>query len=120
MRTVFRSGFVVVSQALIVLTTCASAPDAEALATALVEERLAACVNVLPAVASIYRWDGRIHRDQESMLVIKTTTDRFEAVERAIQSRSSYELPEVLAIAAERGSAAYLKWLSDAIGTPKE
>lgn len=115
-----RFGFAVVSRALIVLTTCGNALDAEALARALVEERLAACVNVLPAVASIYRWDDRVHRDQESLLVIKTTSERFHAVEQTIQARSSYELPEVLAIAAERGSSAYLEWLRDAVATPKE
>jgi len=109
-----------VSRTLIVLTTCGSASDAEALAQALVEQRLAACVNVLPGIASIYRWDNRVQRDRESLLVIKTTTERFEAVERTIQVRSTYDLPEVLAIAAERGSAAYLEWLGDAVQPPKE
>ncbi len=105
---------------MIVLTTCGSASDAEVLAEALVGDRLAACVNVLPGIASIYRWENRVQRDREHLLVIKTTTDRYAAIEQMIQARSTYSLPEVLAVAADQGSAAYLAWLSDAVEPPKE
>ena len=100
------------SRALVVLTTCANAEEASALATALVEQRLAACVSSLADVTSTYRWQGRLQHDRESLLVIKTTEERFPAVERMIQARSSYELPEVLAVPVQVGSAAYLSWLA--------
>ena len=105
---------------LLVLTTCASADAAERLASSLVEERLAACVNTLERVRSTYRWQGRVERDQESLLVIKTTEARLPEVEAAIRARSSYELPEVLAIPVHGGSAAYLGWLADSVAERKE
>ena len=100
---------------MLVLTTCASPEEARKLATALVEQRLAACVNAVSGVASTYRWQGAVRQDQESLLVIKTTQARFAALERAIRERSSYELPEVVAIPIAAGSSAYLEWLSAAV-----
>lgn len=100
---------------LLVLTTCGSVEEAENLARGLVEEHLAACVNVVPRVLSTYRWQGRVEHGEESLLVIKTTAARYADVERAIGERSSYELPEVLAIRAETGSAAYLDWIIDSV-----
>ena len=105
---------------LLVLTTCASEDEAERLAASLVEERLAACVNTLGRVRSTYRWQGRVEREQESLLVIKTTEARLAEVEQAIRDRSSYEVPEVLAIAVHGGSAAYLGWLADSVAERKE
>ncbi len=98
-----------------VLTTCADAEEARALAAALVEQRLAACVSSLDGVMSTYRWQDRLERDQESLLVIKTTEARYEAVEQLIRERSSYELPEVLAVPVLEGSSAYLSWLGAAV-----
>jgi periplasmic divalent cation tolerance protein len=103
------------SQALLVLTTCGNAADAGTLATLLVERRLAACVNAVAQVTSIYRWEDRVQRDQETLLVIKTTADRFPAVEAAIRAHSSYELPEVLAIPVAAGSAPYLDWVRESV-----
>ncbi len=100
---------------LLVLTTCGSAEDAQRLATALVELKLAACVNTVNNVASTYRWAGAVQRDQESLLVIKTTEARLPALEAAIRERSSYELPEVLAIPVHGGSAGYLAWLAESV-----
>ena len=81
-------GRIGVSRSLIVLTTCGSVRDAEALAEALVEQRLAACVNVLPGIASIYRWDNRVQRDRESFLVINAAAEKFDVVERTMQALS--------------------------------
>ena len=90
---------------LLVVTTCADAEQGRELAAALVRERLAACVNAVPRVASTYRWDGKIEQADECLLLIKTTRDRFEALEQAIKTRSRYELPEIIAVAVDRGSA---------------
>ena len=103
------------SRALVVLTTCGNAQEAERLATELVERKLAACVNTIERMASTYRWRGQIERSQESLLVIKTTAERYPAVEQAIRERSSYELPEVLALPVEQGSMGYLEWLAAAV-----
>jgi periplasmic divalent cation tolerance protein len=103
-----------------VLTTCASADAAQRLAEALVEQRLAACVNTLGGVQSTYRWQGRVEREQESLLVIKTTEARLTEIEKAIRQHSSYELPEVLAIPVEGGSAAYLDWVAESVAERKE
>lgn len=105
---------------LLVLTTCASEDEAATLAASLVEQRLAACVNTLGRVQSTYRWQGGVEREQESLLVIKTTETRLAAVEQAIRDRSSYEVPEVLAIPVHGGSAAYLDWLADSVTERKE
>ena len=105
---------------LLVLTTCASAEDADRLAASLVEQRLAACVNALGQVQSTYRWQGRVEREQESLLVIKTTEARLAEIEKVIRERSSYEVPEVLAIPVHGGSAAYLGWLADSVAERKE
>ncbi len=101
-----------------VLSTVGSAEDAERIARALVERRLAACVNVVPGLVSIYRWKGGVERDDERLLVIKTRRDRFEALKEAIASLHPYEVPEVLALPVEAGSAAYLAWLDDAVAEP--
>ena len=103
------------SGTLLVLTTCASAADAKTLATALVEQRLAACVNVVADATSIYRWQGAVQQEQESLLVIKTSRERYAALEQAIKERSSYELPEVIALDVVAGSARYLDWLAAAV-----
>jgi periplasmic divalent cation tolerance protein len=82
----------------LVLSTCPDAQAADTLATALVEERLAACVNVLPGVRSTYRWQGRIERDDEVLLLIKTTADRQDALIARLQALHPYELPEAVAV----------------------
>lgn len=100
---------------LLVLTTCASPEEAERIASALVERRVAACVNTVKGVVSTYRWEGRVVRDEECLLVIKTTEARFEALEAAIRETSSYELPEVVAVRIAAGSVPYLAWLAGAV-----
>jgi uncharacterized protein involved in tolerance to divalent cations len=103
------------SRTLVVFTTCATPEAAKRLAAELVEQRLAACVNTLSGISSTYRWQGAVQQEQECLLVIKTTEARFAALEQAILERSSYELPEVLAIPVHAGSARYLDWLRAAV-----
>lgn len=100
---------------MLILTTCASAEEADGLASQLVGAREAACVNRISNVLSTYRWQGDIHNDQEILLLIKTTEDQLAAVERTIRERSSYELPELIAVRVDTGSAAYLNWLTEAV-----
>ena len=95
----------------IVLTTLGAQADAAAFARVLVDERLAGCVNVLPAMTSVYRWKGAIEEDREQQLVIKTTSDRVEALEARLHELHPYELPEFLVVAATDGSAGYVAWL---------
>ena len=103
------------SQTLLVLTTCGSPADAGSLATLLIEQRLAACVNAVERVASTYRWRDRVQTDQETLLVIKTTAARYPQVEQAIRQHSKYELPEVVAIPVTAGSSAYLDWVRESV-----
>lgn len=105
------------SETLLVLSTCGQLDEAEGLAEALVAGRLAACVNLVPAMRSVYRWEGDVERAEEVLLLIKTTRDRLGAVEAAIRSRSSYELPEVVAIPVAGGSAEYLEWIGASVAT---
>lgn len=98
---------------LIVYCTCPDAATADALAQALVSERLAACVNVLPGVRSTYRWQGRVETGDEVLLLIKTTTDRLDALGARVQALHPNELPEVLAVEAIGGLAPYLDWVAE-------
>ncbi len=100
---------------LLVLTTAGSESQGQAIARALVERRLAACVTVLGSACSVYRWDGRIVEEEERPLLIKTTAERFEAVRATIRELHTYEVPEVLALPIERGDPAYLEWLARAV-----
>jgi periplasmic divalent cation tolerance protein len=105
------------AEPLIVLTTCGDPREAERLATELVEMRLAACVNALPQVASTYRWNAAVERSEEVLLLIKTTRERYPELEARIRSRSSYELPEVLAVPIAGGSPEYLGWIRSSLET---
>jgi periplasmic divalent cation tolerance protein len=100
----------------IVLTTAGSEEEARKIALALVERRLAACVNVVPQVESIYRWQGNVESSREWLLIVKTTKERFPAVRDAINELHSYELAECISLNIEDGSAAYLEWLGDSVG----
>ncbi len=97
--------------ALIVFCTCPDVASAERIATALVEQRLAACVSRLPGVVSIYRWEGAIERAEEVQLLIKTTAGAFDALKRAVLALHPYELPELLAVEAAAGLQPYLDWI---------
>ncbi len=96
---------------LLLLTTCPDAETARAIGRALVERRLAACVNLLPGALSIYRWRDGIEEEAEVVLLIKTRADRYAELEAALSVLHPYELPECIAVSIERGSTPYLQWL---------
>lgn len=96
---------------IVVLSTCDSEKQAALLARHLVEQRLAACVNILPHVRSIYRWNEKVEDSGEWMLVIKSRRDLFVALRAAIEKIHSYEVPEMIALPVLDGSEAYLRWL---------
>ncbi len=95
----------------IVLTTCPDSESAERLASQLVEMRLAACVNVVPGIRSVYRWKGEVVKDNELLLVIKSRADRFEALRQTIIDNHPYELPEVIAVSVSDAHLPYLAWI---------
>ena len=97
------------------LTTVADEAAAERIAKALVDGRLAGCVTRLPGVVSTYRWEGRRQQDTEVLLLIKTTEAVYEALAEELESLHDYELPEVLAVPVDKGSPAYLSWLTAAV-----
>jgi periplasmic divalent cation tolerance protein len=100
----------------VVLTTLAADADAAALARTLVQERLAACVNVLPVMMSFYRWKGAIEQDREQQLVIKTAPAQLSALEARIRELHAYDVPEFLVLTVSGGSAAYLQWIRECTG----
>ena len=104
------------SEFVIVLTTLPIEKDAEEFAAQLVEERLAACVNVLPAMRSVYRWKDVIERADERQLIIKTSAARLPGLEARIRELHPYEVPEFIVLAIVQGSADYLSWLSGVVG----
>lgn len=95
----------------IVLCTAPDPATAESLARAVVEARLAACVNLLPGVHSVYRWQGKIQQDHETLLIIKTRRDRFDALAEALRQQHPYELPEIIAVPLSDGLPGYLAWV---------
>lgn len=105
---------------IVVLSACGSAAEAEKVARALVEQRLAACVNVVPGVRSIYRWKGAVEQASEWLLVIKTSRGLFDRVREAIVRRHSYDLPEAVALPIQNGSEEYLSWLGNEVRPPDE
>jgi periplasmic divalent cation tolerance protein len=100
-------------QARIVLTTAGSQEEARKLAHALVERRLAACVNIVSQVESVYRWQGKVESAQEWLLLIKTQVSAFDQVRQTIQELHSYELPECVLLEIADGSPAYLDWIAE-------
>ena len=100
------------SHQLVVFITTPNRDEAARLADVLVSERLAACVNIVPAIESVYRWEGKVTRDSEALMIIKTTDERYPDVERRVKELHSYSTPEVIALRIEQGSEQYLKWLS--------
>lgn len=97
---------------LLVITNLPDAESARALATKLVEQRLAACANILSPCLSIYRWEGRLEEAEEVPLLIKTSAPRYAALEEAIRAYHPYELPEIVAVRVEKGLPDYLAWVA--------
>ena len=98
---------------IVVMSTCSNREEGERLARLLVEQRLAACVNVLPGVRSFYRWNGAVEAADECLLLVKSSRGLFAELRLALGAAHSYELPEVLAIPVLDGAANYLSWLSE-------
>jgi periplasmic divalent cation tolerance protein len=99
--------------ALLVLTNLPDRAAAERLAEALIEKKLAACVNILAPCRSVYRWKDKVQHDEEHPVLIKSTAERYGALEAEIRARHPYELPEIVAVPIERGLAAYLDWVDE-------
>lgn len=100
---------------LLVLVTCADAPQAAHIARVLVEERLAACGNIIPGLRSIYTWEGKVNDAVETLLLLKTNVERYEEVQARIKTLHSYEVPEIIAFPIDRGLPAYLQWIVDSV-----
>ena len=100
--------------AIVVFMTAASGEEATRLAEMLVGAHLAACVQILPEMESVYRWEGKIERQAEVLLLAKTTQAKFSDLEREVRALHSYETPEIVAVPITAGSAPYLEWLSQA------
>jgi periplasmic divalent cation tolerance protein len=101
------------TEARIVLTTAGTHAEARKLAHLLVERRLAACINIIPRIESVYRWQNVVEQAEEFLLVMKTTQDRFADLRNAIQQNHSYEVPECVALTVEDGSEKYLDWIAE-------
>jgi periplasmic divalent cation tolerance protein len=99
----------------LVFTTVGSKEEADKIARTLVEKRLAACVNIVPNIRSIYRWDNKVEESEEFLLIIKTFLTAVDRVCKTIKELHSYELPEVISLPIEGGSLAYLKWIDNSI-----
>jgi len=99
----------------IVLSTAGSAEEARKIADHLVEHQLAACVNIVPQIESVYRWQGKMESSHEWLLLIKTTAEKFPAVRDAIRELHSYDLPECICLDIGDGSPAYLQWIADSV-----
>ena len=106
-----------IADALVVLTTLEKQEDGERLATLLVEGALAACVQILPSMTSIYRWQGAVERSNEVLLLIKTTRDAYPRLEATIKENHPYQTPEIIALPVEAGSDGYLSWLVASVKT---
>ena len=105
---------------IVVLSTCASSEEAEKVARTLVEKRLAACVNILPAVRSIYRWKGAMEDEKETLLLIKSSRALFGELRAEIEKLHSYEVPEVIAIPIVDGLERYLEWMADVLRNERD
>ncbi len=106
--------------ALIVFSTFPNELLAREAAGKLIEERLAACINILPGLTSLYRWKGKIEASPEVLLIIKTTRDRYPQLESALKACHPYELPEILAVATDAGLPEYLLWVAEEIVNNKD
>lgn len=102
---------------LVVLVTAPSVEEGHTIARTLVGERLAACVNVLPGVQSVFFWEGQVQEEAEALLVIKTRRESYAALQRRILELHAYSVPEILALPVETGSPAYLAWVGETVRT---
>lgn len=101
--------------AIVVFITAPTRDEARAIADKLVEAHLAACVQILPEMESVYRWEGKIERQPEHLLLAKTTADRFAELEREVRAMHSYDTPEIVSFPLTQSSAEYLRWLQESV-----
>ncbi len=104
----------------VVLVTCATMDDATRIAKHVIEGRKAACVNILPQLRSIYRWEGEIHDEEELLLLMKTTREMFEALSTAVREVHPYSVPEIIALPITDGYDGYLRWVQENVGSIKD
>jgi periplasmic divalent cation tolerance protein len=102
----------------VVLTTASSYEEAQKIARQLVERKLAACVNIVPQITSIYRWQAKVEEARECLMIVKTTQSAFDQVCIAIKELHSYDLPECIGLKIEGGSGDYLKWIGESVEKP--
>lgn len=105
------------SEAIIVMVTCASSPEAEKLARQLLQERLVACVNIAGRIRSLFHWEGTVARESESLLLMKTTRERFDALSERVKELHSYDVPEIIAMPIMVGNPDYLDWIREVTDT---
>ena len=103
------------SEYCIVFVTCANESQAQAIASAVLENRHAACVNIVPGVRSLYWWNGAVQDDSELLCIMKTRTDRFEALRDAVAQVHAYDVPEIIAMPISAGHQPYLNWINDSV-----
>ena len=108
-----REGIVSGAQAILVLITCATLDEAKRIGRELVERRLAACVNVIPHVRSLFSWEGSLSEEEEVLLVVKTRRPRFKELALRVKTLHSYRVPEIIALPILEGSSSYLRWIDD-------
>ena len=101
---------------LIILTTVSAVEEGESIANILVEKQLAACINIIPKISSVYRWEGKVHSESEILLLIKTTKDLETEVYREVQNVHPYDTPELITVPITNGSKTYLDWMTNAVG----
>ena len=99
----------------IVLSTCGSVEEARKIAHALVEQKIAACVNIVPSVESVYRWEGKVESAQECLLIIKTIEPACERLQKVLADFNSYDVPECVVLGIQDGNPAYLKWIGESV-----
>jgi periplasmic divalent cation tolerance protein len=100
---------------IIILSTTGSEDEASKIAEHLVSNRLAACVNIVPSITSVYRWKGEMNTDREILMIIKTDASRFEEIKSAVRNLHSYETPELIAIPIQQGLQQYLDWITESV-----
>lgn len=104
------------SEAIVVFMTAASADEARRIANELVGRQLAACVQIIPEIESVYRWKDEVQREPETLMLAKTTASRFDDLEKSVRAMHSYETPEIVAVPVSRVSEPYRAWLVDSVG----
>ncbi|MGH7166549.1 MAG: divalent-cation tolerance protein CutA [Nitrospiraceae bacterium] len=107
------------AQEIVVLVTASSEEEAARIGRALVEGSLAACANVLPRVRSIFRWEGKVSEEQESLMIVKSRSDLFDDLAKTVKRLHSYQVPEIIAVPIAHGSPEYLAWIHEVTRQPK-